>query len=60
MGATKAVGKVPFCFSVIRTHLYDSAEDVPVNGAMLAIVMTAVEGGAWAVPVHGTPVTTPV
>ena len=28
--STSALGKVPFCFSVIRTHLYFSEEDVPV------------------------------
>jgi hypothetical protein len=60
MGATKAVGKVPFCFSVSRTHLYDNAEDVPVYGAILATVVTAPDGGACAEAVQGTPVTTPV
>src|SRR5260370_38051909 len=52
--------KVPFCFHVILTHLYLSEEDVPANGAMLATVVTAPDGGAWALPVQGTPVVTPV
>src|SRR6266853_1401513 len=28
--STSALGKVPFCFSVSRTHLYFTEEDVPV------------------------------
>ena len=28
--STRALGKVPFCFSVSRTHLYFREEDVPV------------------------------
>jgi len=54
--STGAVGKVPFCFSVIRTHLYFSEDDVPVYGEVLATyVPTLPGGGAVAVELHGVP-----
>src|SRR4029077_1327718 len=59
IGATRTLGKVPLCFSVIRTHLYFSEADVPVKGATLATVVTAADGGGWALPLQGTPVGPP-
>src|ERR1700722_4345021 len=48
LGSTRALGKVPFVFIVMRTHLYFRAAAVPVFGEVLSMVVTLAAGGTSA------------
>src|ERR1019366_3854746 len=52
---TMALGKVLFCFSVIRTHLYFREEAVLVPGEVLGTYAALLRAGACAEP-HAVPV----